>query len=85
MTQTILKPFTLSAALVLLASPLAAQTMSTAQCDTIMMVGTQNYAPAQVAGCTAYLQSLADGAVARGTFATPVPRGVTLSTSGTGG
>lgn len=83
MTQISLKPYAIAAALTLLASPLAAQQMSAAQCDQMMMVGTQNYSPAAVAGCTAYFQALADGAVAPGTFAPNAPRvSVVVSTSG---
>ncbi len=68
------------------ATPAMAQTMSPAQCDQMMMVGTQAYGAAAVAACTPYFQSLADGAVARGTFAVVRPQaGVIVSTSDTGG
>lgn len=87
MTQ--FKAFAVAALLAVAASPALAQSsMSNAQCDTMMMVGTQNYAPSAVAGCTAYFQSLADGAVATGTFATVRPQTgaltVAVSTSASG-
>lgn len=85
----------LCASLVLLSagSPTLAQsTISAAQCDNVMMVGTQHFAPSVVASCTPYFQQLADGAVARGTFATVTPRAQTagavftnLSASDNGG
>lgn len=67
------------------ATPVVAQSaMSPAQCETMMMAGTQSYTPAAVAGCTAYFQTLARNATAPGTFATS-PMTVNVSTSGTGG
>ncbi|UWQ93960.1 hypothetical protein K3728_09375 [Rhodobacteraceae bacterium M385] len=77
-----------SIALTLAATPLAAQTaMTPAQCEAMMMAGTQNYAASAVAGCTPYFQALARNATAPGTFATVIPQGVTVSvsTSGAGG
>ncbi|WP_341861393.1 hypothetical protein [Gymnodinialimonas sp. 57CJ19] len=77
-----------SIALTLAATPLAAQTaMTPAQCEAMMMAGTQNYAASAVAGCTPYFQALARNATAPGTFATVITQGVgvTVSTSGTGG
>lgn len=77
-----------SIALTLAATPLAAQTaMTPAQCEAMMMAGTQNYAASAVAGCTPYFQALARNATAPGTFATVIPQGVevSVSTSGTGG
>lgn len=79
---------TAAVALTLTATPLAAQTaMTPAQCEAMMLAGTQNYAASAVAGCTPYFQALARNATAPGTFATVVPHGVTVSvsTSGTGG
>lgn len=82
MTLFNLKPLTIAALLAMGATP----ALASPQSDTMMMVGTQNYTPAAVVGCTAYFQSLADGAVARGTFAVSTPQvGVVLSTSGAGG
>ncbi len=64
----------------------AAQSMTPGQCDQVMMVGPQHYAPAVLAACSSYFTSLADGAVAEGTFQTIRPGAtVTVSTSGTGG
>lgn len=85
MKQLPLKSVTLAAALAATSLPAAAQ--SNAQCDAMMMAGTQNYSPAAVANCTAYFQALADNAVAPGTFATVAPGALTqtLSTSGSGG
>lgn len=70
------------------ATPAGAQSaMTPAQCDTMMMVGTQNYAASAVAGCTSYFQTLARNAAAPGTFGTVSPgaTSVVISTSGTGG
>lgn len=70
-----------------LSTPAVAQTAPNAQCDAVMMQGTQHFAPSVVAGCRAYFQSLADNAAAPGTFHSPVQRGQTVivSTSGSGG
>ena len=63
--------------------------MTPAQCDTIMMVGTQHFAASAVAGCQPYFQALADSASVAGTFQTVMPRvngaQVIVSTSGSGG
>lgn len=91
MTRFTPKTLLLSAAILAgMAAPATAQSaMSAAQCETMMMVGTGNYTPAAVAGCTAYFQSLADGAIAPGTFASARPTlgalAVTASSSGSGG
>lgn len=94
MTHFKSKTLVLSASFALVAavaSPVLGQpAMSSAQCDNMMMVGTQNFAPSAVAGCTAYFQALADGAVATGTFQVVRPQAnsgvaVMLSTSGNGG
>lgn len=77
------KTVALSAVLLGIAAPASAQ--ATSQCETMMMVGTQNYTPAAVAGCTAYFQALADGALAPGTFAASRGMVTTVSTSGIGG
>lgn len=91
MTRFTPKTFLISAAILAgMAAPAAAQSaMSASQCETMMMAGTQNYTASAVAGCTAYFQSLADGALAPGTFASVRPSAgaliVTASSSGSGG
>lgn len=75
-----------STALIALTAGLPVTAQASAECDTVMMVGTQHFAPAVVAACRPYFQSLADNAAAPGTFATPRPPVVIVpSTSGTGG
>ena len=69
-----------------LAAPAAAQSaMTPAQCDAMMMAGTQNYSAATVSSCTAYFQTLARNAAAPGTFSASGGMTVSVSTSGTGG
>ena len=67
-----------------LAAPVAAQTVpANAQCDQVMIVGTQHFSDAVVAACTPYFTALANGAIAPGTFTTtPTTGGITLSTNG---
>ncbi|OAN81162.1 hypothetical protein A8B78_09115 [Jannaschia sp. EhC01] len=70
------------------ALPAAAQSaMTPAQCDAMMMAGTQNYSASAVAGCTTYFQTLARNATAPGTFSASSTGGVivSVSTSGSGG
>lgn len=61
---------TLTALVLSLATlPAAAQSsMTPAQCEAMLMVGTQNYAASAVAGCTAYFQALAQNAASPGVF-----------------
>ncbi|GAB5446107.1 hypothetical protein [Gymnodinialimonas sp.] len=68
--------------------PAASQSaMTPAQCETMLMVGAQNYAASAVAGCSAYFQSLAQNAAAPGAFSASTSGGVivTVATSGSGG
>ena len=70
-----------------LGTQVAAQTLMTpAQCDQVLMTGPQSAAPDLLAACASYFSSLAEGALAPGTFATVRPgTQVVASTSGTGG
>lgn len=70
--------------LMAIAAPANAQsTASSAQCDTMMMVGTQNYSAEAVAACMPYFQSLSRNAAAPGTFSSSRPSGgITIATSG---
>jgi molecular chaperone DnaK (HSP70) len=69
-----------------LGTQVAAQTLMTpAQCDQVLMTGPQSAAPAVLAACSSYFSTLAEGALAPGTFATVRPgTQVVVSTSGTG-
>lgn len=85
MTYSAPGAFPVFALFALFATPAGAQsTMSAAQCDAMMLAGTQTYPAAAVAACSSYFQALADGAIAPGAFAT-TPLLINAPTSGTGG
>lgn len=90
--MTRLTPKILAAAatvgLVAMTTPATAQSaMTPAQCEAMMMAGTQNYSATAVAGCTAYFQTLARNAAAPGAFSASTSAGVIVnaSSSGSGG
>lgn len=66
-----------------LGTQVAAQGITPAQCDQVLMTGPQYASPDILAACNAYFTALAQAAIAPGTFGT-VSTDVSVSTSGTG-
>lgn len=65
-----------------LGTQVAAQGLTPAQCDQVLMSGPQYASPDILAACSAYFTALAEGAIAPGAFG-PVSTDVRVSTSGT--